>query len=151
MCRLPLSYSLSVWKMRRHMVLVLGHIVTQPSKAICRYRTGGRREPGHTSYASELPTHPFPQRPILDSSTARYRKTSLGPGERLSALASGLGGLQPSRSDSGFNTRLEEEAFTTASPVLNSSSALQLKSFATPKIDTQSLKPDSGISPRLHL
>jgi hypothetical protein len=122
-----------------------------------------------------------PNPPLLtaeaDSPTTRYRKTSLGLGERLSALASGLGGLQPSRSKSPDSTSdSRDEAFTppdmpeksssSQSPILSSptsstnppspalkpkinksSSALHTKSFSTPKIDTQSLKPDPGISP----
>lgn len=112
-----------------------------------------------------------------DSPTARYRKTSLGLGERLSALASGLGGLQPSRSKSPDSTSdMRDEAFTPPdmaekspslqSPILSSptsytnpsspalkpktnksSSSLHTKSFPTPKIDTQSLKPDTSVSP----
>jgi hypothetical protein len=142
------------WEVRRHMVL--GHIVAQPSKAICRYRTAvqlvGENSVIPLTLQSYRIHHSFS--PETDSSTARYRKTLLGLGERLSALASGLGDLQPSRSESPDSTSdSRNEAFTTASPVLKSSSALQSKSFATPKIDRQSLKPDSGISPgpRLHL
>ncbi|KAI0281251.1 hypothetical protein BGY98DRAFT_226982 [Russula aff. rugulosa BPL654] len=123
-----------------------------------------------------------PPKPSLiseaDSPTVRNRKTSLGlVGERLSALASGIGGLQPSRSkspDSTLDSR--DEAFTppempeklpsSQSPILSSPtsntnpsspilkpktnkspSASHAKSFSTPKIDTQSLKPDTVVSP----
>ena len=104
----------------------------------------------------------------------RYRKTSVGLGERLSAIASGLGGLQPARSkspDSTYDSR--DEAFTppempekprSESPIPSppiikpassalksktnkSSSAMHSKSFSAPKLDTLLLKPDSGISP----
>jgi len=137
MRRLPRSYSLSV----------LGSATSHGS--------GPHRRPtqqSHLSISDSCTAGSFS--PETDSSTARYRKTLLGLGERLSALASGLGDLQPSRSESPDSTSdSRNEAFTTASPVLKSSSALQSKSFATPKIDRQSLKPDSGISPgpRLHL
>ncbi|KAF8492732.1 hypothetical protein F5888DRAFT_869642 [Russula emetica] len=126
--------------------------------------------------ASE-PSKPFPVTAEADNITARNRKTSLGLGERLSALASGLGGLQPSRSKSPDSTSdSRDEAFTppdmpekspsSQSPILSSPtsytnsappalksktnkspSALHTKALATPKIDTQSLKPDTGISP----
>lgn len=117
-----------------------------------------------------------------DSPAGRPRKTSVGIGERLSALASGLSGLQPSRSkspDSASDSK--DEAFTPpeippekprpsqspipspqSSPMMHTKpasttplkskanktpSALRLKSSNTPKVDTQSLKLDSTVSP----
>ncbi|KAH9980792.1 hypothetical protein BJV74DRAFT_887552 [Russula compacta] len=119
-----------------------------------------------------------------DSPAGRPRKTSFGIGERLSALASGLSGLQPSRSkspDSASDSK--DEAFTppeiplekprpsqspipspqsSSSPMLLTKpasttplkskankppSALRLKPSNTPKVDTQSLKLDSAVSP----
>jgi hypothetical protein len=119
------------------------------------------------------PSHPSRLTAEADSPAARYRKTSLGLGERLSAIT-GLGGLQPSRSkspdsmtdsrDEGFTPPAIPEKPRSQSPIPSppiikptssalksktnkSSSATQSRSFATPKLDTLSLKHDSGISP----
>jgi hypothetical protein len=59
--------------------------------------------------SSDPPSQPAPE---VDSSPARFRKTSLGLGERFSALTSGFSGLQPSRSKSPEASDTKDEAFT---------------------------------------
>lgn len=74
--------------------------------------------------ASE-PSNPSQPSAETDNPTARYRKTSFGLRERLSALASGLGGLRPSRSKSPDSTSDSRDEAFTAPDILEKSPSSQ--------------------------